>query len=163
MEALGETWEKKEIRRENLLTNSDFSSKEGWESHFDAISVTEKGVRTEVTGPELGWLLCQDVGGMGEFAEESVTAYFSIAEYAGEKIAPVISFWDAEGNEIAAEEAEMASGKCTITYTVPVGTEFIRVGIYAWEGNAAGDFVTVDQIELYHGAFTVDTLSIVAN
>lgn len=162
-EALGETWEKKEICRENLLTNSDFSGAEAWKNRFGEISVTEKGARAALTGPEAGWLLYQDVGGIEAFAEESITAYFSIADYAGEEIAPLISFRDAEDHEIATAQVEMTSGECTVTRTVPVGTESIRVGIYAWEGNAAGDFVTVEKIELYQGAFTADTLPTVIN
>ena len=74
-----------------------------------------------------------------------------------------IHFRDAEGNEIATAKVEMTAGECTVVRTVPVGAVSVRVGIYAWEGNAAGDFVTVERIELYQGAFTPSTLPTVVD
>ncbi len=163
MDALGETWEKKEIQRKNLLISDDFSNADVWKSGSGKVSATEQEMRVELAGPEAGWMLYQDVGGMADFWEESITAYFCVADYAGEFIAPIISYRDGENREIDAVKTEMSSGKCTVTLSVPVGTEYVRVGVYAWEGNDSGDFVTVDEIALYKGAFTPESLPAVIN
>ena len=163
MEAMGKTWEKREICRNNLIVNSDFSSEEGWKSGFNALSMTEQGLYTEVTSAESGWLLYQEVSGISVYQGQTITAVFSVVDYSGKQVAPIISFRDADGKEMITKTSEITSGKCTVTVGVPKGTDTIFVGLYAWEGNQSGDFVSVDRIELYQGAFTADNLPTVIN
>ena len=163
MEAMGQTWTKKEITRSNLLTNSDCSNTEGWKSRFDALSMTETGIRAEATIPAAGWLIYQDIPATDDFWGMSVTGSFSITDYAGEYIAPVVSYRDADNNEIDRDKIEIVDGKCTVAGLVPVGTEFFRVGVYAWEDTECGDFVVADKIELFQGAFSAETLPTVIN
>ena len=150
MDAMGQTWEKKEIRRENMLQDD-------WKSRFD-FSATEKGVRVELTGPEAGWLLYQDIPVDEALWESSVTLYANVVDYQGTKLATMISYRDADMNEINAKEAEITTGANTVACLLPMGTKYVRVGLYAREGNESGDFVTTDGIELFQGAFTADNL-----
>ena len=168
MDALGQTWEKKEIQRENLLVNSDLTvldntNADTWKSRLDKIYAEESGVRVDLGSSEEGWVFYQDVDGMADLVGESVTVYLTIADYAGETVKPIISFRDAENKEIGTAKNGITAGECTVNGVVPVGTESVRVGIYAWEGGSASDFVTVENIQLFQGAFTVDTLPVVIN
>lgn len=163
MEAMGQTWTKKEITRSNLAQNSDFSSNEAWKSRFDGLSLTENGMLAEATVTGAGWLIYQDIPVTEEIWGMTVTASFSIEDYAGAHIAPVVSYRNAEGSEIDNAKFEMVNGECTVTGLVSVGTEFLRVGVFAWDGTERGDFVSVDKIQLYQGAFSVETLPTVIN
>lgn len=161
IEALGKNWEKKDIQREDMLT----SDTEEWKSRFgmQTVSKTETGAYIDITGPEAGWVLYQDVDITDALLEESVTAQFLVSDYAGKYVAPLISFRDGEGKEITTAKGEMRAGECVVTRTVPVDAETIRVGLYAWEGSSEDDFVAVEQIQFFQGAFTVDTLPTVIN
>lgn len=160
MDAMGEPWERKEIQRENMLPNSDLQ--DSWKSRFD-FSVTEAGIRAEITCPEAGWLLYQDIPIDEALWEESVTLHINVPDYQGAKIAPAISYRDADMKEINTKEADITSGENTVACVLPVGTKYVRIGLYAWEGNNPGDFVVADKIELFQGAFTADNLPTVIN
>lgn len=158
LNAMNQTWDKKEIVRENLLINSDFSNEEAWQSYLGKTYATENGATIELTKSTNGWILYQDVAVTENSWGTSITACFDISDCAGTFLFPILSYYDAEQNELSYTKFEMVSGKFTFSGCIPVGTEFIRVGLYANEGNNTGNFVTVKNVQLFYGAFSVDTL-----
>ena len=156
--ALGQTWDKNEITRENQLINSDFSGEEAWESYLIKTETSENGKIIELTEPSIGWILYQDVEISDELWGTSVTASFDVADCAETAISPLISCYDAQKNRLSTVQYELVPEKFTISSSIPARTKFIRVGLHADEGSNDGDYVTVKNIQLFYGAFSVASL-----
>ncbi len=164
MEALGQTWKETEIWRVNLLINSDLTNAANagdWKSKIGTPSVKENGISIELIGPKSAWTLYHDVAIIEDLWGTSVTASFTIADYDGNFIAPIISFRNADDKEISTAKCKMVDGKCIVVGVIPTGTAVVRLGVYAWDGGEAGDFVTLENVQLYQGAFSADVLSTV--
>jgi len=160
----------------NLIVNGDFVKNveqggkstffgkgefiDGWRTNYagDTITLTDAGVVNVNASTEVGWHLHQVMEKPEELIGKTLTAVYQIGECNGENIRPVISCRNAENKEIDSSSARIENGKITLSIAVPEGTEYIRVGFFAYEGVAPGESVEVRSIEMYEGAYTLETL-----
>lgn len=176
MDAMGQPLQVNQIVRNNMLTNSDFLNPQNqsgqsvftdmgytidnWKTNFstDTVSLTDEGIHTSIFSSVNGWHFYQNVEDVSAYWGESVTAYFSVPDFDGNFFIAVISFRNAEDQEIAAASVELSAGEFTVTGVVPPLTESMRVGIFARDRASSYDYFCLERIELYKGAYTKDTL-----
>ena len=178
MDALGTETQLKteETVYENMLTDNNFESAgrnsggtafngegdivDGWRTNYDddVISLTSEGLNITINDTQSGWHLYQSIENVSEFTGKSFTAYFDIEDHEGSQIKPIVSFRDKDDEELTATSVEIKDGKLLISCVAPGLVENIRIGFYAYEGASKGDFITVNEIELYPGAHTFDSL-----
>ncbi len=149
---------------ENVQGKTDYKgvgeTVDHWYTNYkgDTVTLTSEGIKNVNQSEVTGWHLHQVIEEAGNLVGKSLTAVFEIVDYGGTKIIPVISCRDAEDKEIRSVSANIADGSVTVTCVVPEGTQYIRVGLYAYEEVAPGDYVVVRSAALYEGAYTVETL-----
>ena len=123
---------------------------EGWRTNYvgDTITLTDAGVVNVNASPEVGWHLHQVMENQQEMIGKTLTAVYEIGECNGENIRPVISCRNAENKEIDSSSARGENGKFTLSIVVPEGTEYIRVGFFAYEGVMPGESIEVRSVEM---------------
>lgn len=160
----------------NLLDNSDFRSPvnqrnkttytgtgytiDRWRTNFsgDSVEVTTDGVKNTVASTTGGWHLHQIIDNGASLVGSTITAACHAHECVG-SLYLLISCRDSGDAEIEHTYVKITTGVSVASMTVPSGTEYIRVGIYAYASSVAvGDRVTLQWIALYEGAYNADIL-----
>lgn len=158
----------------NLLDNGDFivnqrgsTSYSGsgytvdrWRTNFsgDTVQVSSSGITNTVDSTTNGWHLHQVVIGASKLIGKIVTAGFEVAAVSGTGIRGVVSFRNSNDEEISNVNTTLKLGVCTVSGAVPSGTQMIRVGLYAYSGTAAGNYVRLKWAALYVGGYTASTI-----
>lgn len=160
----------------NLLDNSDFRSPvnqrnkttytgtgytiDRWRTNFsgDSVEVTANGVKNTVTSTTGGWHLHQIINNGASLVGSTITAACHAHDCVG-SLYLLISCRDNGDTEIEHTYVKITTGVSVASMTVPSGTEYIRVGVYAYSSSVAvGDHVTLRWIALYEGAYNDDIL-----
>ena len=162
----------------NLLLNSDLVNPanqsgndlfvgtgytvDGWyiSQPNDCISLLPEGLKTTNYSLNAAWHLYQTITTAEEQVDKSITAVFQIEDFSGTKIRPIISCRDADNKEILAATAPMETGTVTVSCVIPEETTHIRVGFWAYDGVEIGNYYIVESIQLFEGAYSVETLPI---
>lgn len=158
----------------NLLDNGDFivnqrgsASYSGsgytvdrWRTNFsgDTVQVSDSGITNTVDSTTNGWHLHQVVIGASKLIGKTVTAGFDVDAVSGTGIRGVVSFRNSSDEEISNVNTTLKLGVCTVSGAVPSGTQMIRVGLYAYSGTAAGNYVRLKNAALYVGGYTAATI-----
>lgn len=130
-----------------------------WRTNFsgDTVEVLAGGIRNTVNSTTSGWHMHQILEG-GLLAGKSITAACYATAATG-TLYLMISCRDSSDSEIDHGYKRITPGLCVASMNVPGGTEYIRVGVYAYSSSvAAGDNVTLQWAALYEGAYTANTL-----
>lgn len=160
----------------NLLDNSDFTNLvnqrgqtsytgsgygiDRWRTNYsgDKVEVlTDGGVRNTVNSTENGWHFHQISNNFIWREGKQFTAACKVKAAPSSDIRLCVSFRNGNNSEISSINATLSSGIITVYGTAPVGTEYIRFGLYAYDA-VIGDSVTLEWAALYEGSYTADTL-----
>lgn len=131
-----------------------------WRTNFsgDTVEVTGSGVKNTVASTTGGWHLHQILNNCAKLAGKDITAAVHAAAVTG-TLYLLISCRDSSDTEIEHASKIITPGLCVTSMQVPSGTEYIRVGVYAYATSVAvGDNVTLQWAALYEGAYTINTL-----
>lgn len=158
----------------DLLDNSNFSVNQRgktsytgtgygldrWRTNFsgDTVEVLAGGVTNTVASTVGGWHLHQIINNGAELVGKSITAACNAAAITG-ALYLLISCRDSSDSEIENARQKISAGLNVTSLTVPSGTVYIRVGVYAYASNVSvGDSVTLEWVALYEGEYTAETL-----
>lgn len=158
----------------NLLDNSNFAVNQRgktsytgtgygldrWRTNFsgDTVDVLAGGVTNTVASTTGGWHLHQIIDNGAELVGKSITAACNAAAITG-ALYLLISCRNSSDTEIEHASQKIAAGLNVTSLTVPSGTVYIRVGVYAYASSVAvGDSVTLEWAALYAGEYTAETL-----
>ncbi len=161
-------------RPSNLLDNSNFAVNQRgktsytgtgygldrWRTNFsgDTVEVLAGGVTNTVASTTGGWHLHQIIDNGAELVGKSITAACNAAAITG-ALYLQLSCRDSSDTEITNTYKKIAAGTNVATMTVPSGTVYIRVGVYAYATSVTiGDNVTLEWAALYEGTYTAETL-----
>lgn len=146
--------------RGNSVYNGKGENVDHWRTNYsgDVITLTPQGIHNVNNSLAKGWHLHQVIEDPAHLLGKTLTAVFEIEDFSGSMIKPVISCRNEEDKEITASSIIMEKGQLTLTCVVPENTKYIRVGLFAYEGVAEGDYVTLKSAYLYEGAYTPDIL-----
>jgi len=158
----------------NLLDNSNFAVNQRgktsytgtgygldrWRTNFsgDTVEVLAGGVTNTVASTTVGWHLHQIIDNGAELVGKSITAACNAAAITG-ALYLLISCRNSSDTEIEHASQKIAAGLNVTSLTVPSGTVYIRVGVYAYATSVTvGDNVTLKWVSLYEGEYTAETL-----
>ncbi|MBR4068642.1 MAG: hypothetical protein IKK08_08475 [Clostridia bacterium] len=131
-----------------------------WRTNFsgDTVEVLAGGVKNTVASTTGGWHLHQIIDNGAELVGKSITAACNAAAITG-ALYLLISCRNSNDTEIEHVSQKIAAGLNVTSLTVPSGTVYIRVGVYAYATSVAvGDSVTLEWVALYEGEYTAETL-----
>lgn len=131
-----------------------------WRTNFsgDTVEVLAGGVTNTVASTVGGWHLHQIIYNGAELVGKSITAACNAAAITG-ALYLLISCRDSSDSEIENARKKISAGLNVTSVTVPSGTVYIRVGVYAYASNVSvGDSVTLEWVTLYEGEYTEETL-----
>jgi hypothetical protein len=131
-----------------------------WRTNFsgDTVEVLAGGVTNTVASTTGGWHLHQIIDNGAELVGKSITAACNAAAITG-ALYLLISCRNSSDTEIEHASQKIAAGLNVTSLTVPSGTVYIRVGVYAYASSVAvGDSVTLEWAALYEGEYVAETL-----
>lgn len=131
-----------------------------WRTNFsgDTVEVLASGVKNTVASTTGGWHLHQIIDNGAELVGKSITAACNAAAITG-ALYLLISCRNSSDTEIEHASQKIVAGLNVTSLTVPSGTVYIRVGVYAYATSVAvGDSVTLKWVSLYEGEYTAETL-----
>jgi len=131
-----------------------------WRTNFsgDTVEVLAGGVTNTVASTTGGWHLHQIIDNGAELVGKSITAACNAAAITG-ALYLLISCRNSSDTEIEHASQKIAAGLNVTSLTVPSGTVYIRVGVYAYATSVTvGDNVTLKWVSLYEGEYTAETL-----
>lgn len=131
-----------------------------WRTNFsgDRVQISTGGVTNTVDSTTNGWHMHQVVVNAKRFAGKTMTAAFRVTAMQGSGIRGVISYRNSADEEISNSSVVLKNGVCVVSKAAPAETELIRVGLYAYSGTAAGDYVRLQWAALYEGGYTEEAL-----
>jgi len=131
-----------------------------WRTNFsgDTVEVLAGGVTSTVASTTGGWRLHQIIDNGAELVGKSITAACNASAITG-ALYLLISCRNSSDAEIEHASQKIAAGLNVTSLTVPSGTVYIRVGVYAFAASVAiGSSVTLEWVALYEGEYTAETL-----
>lgn len=126
----------------------------------DIEKIDQNGIKAICPNGEKGWHLYTYVEDPATYVGKAITAVFDISSYDGTLLCPLVSCRNKDDLEIKYSSVMPQNGKVAVTCAVPEETTAIKIGVYAYEGAEATNYVTVKDVHLYEGAYCLEALNL---